>query len=140
MHGALTQGKITVRVCGISRIAFAVTLGALCAGCTDDSAVVWQKSLKSPDGSSIVVAKTTQYGGLGTAAVYTTVDIARPDGEGKAVEVLVFEVPTEPNPAAIQVEMSWSDMNHLDLAYPKDAKLSFRANLYGDTTITSHPR
>lgn len=115
-------------------------LGGLCAACTEDSAVVWQRSVKSPNGSSVAVAKTTQYSGPGTAAVFTTVDIVRADGEGKPVEVLVFEDPSEVNPAAIQVEMSWKDTALLDIAYPKNAKLSFRADLYGKTTIASHPR
>ena len=113
---------------------------ALCASCSDDSAVVWQRSLRSPDGGSVIVAKTTQYSGPGTAAVFTTVEVARADGERKPVEILVFEDPSELNPAAIQVEMSWTSDGHLEIAYPKEARLHFRADLYGDIEIKSHPR
>lgn len=141
MHSPLTFSKLFARPAGFLKIcilfmAFAASL----AGCSEDSAVVWKKELRFLDGRSIVVAKTTQYSGLGTAAVFTTVDIARADGEGKPVEVLVFEVPNETNPATITVDMSWIDATHLDVAYPKNAKLHFRADIYGDININSHPR
>lgn len=62
----------------------------------------------------------------------------RVDGEGSPVEILVFEDPLETNPSAIRVEMSWKQMSRLDIAYPKEAALSFRADLYGETMILSH--
>ena len=141
MHGPLTGSKVAARLAGflklcILSLAFTTSL----SGCSEDSAVVWKKELRFLDGSSIVVAKTTQYSGPGTAAVFTTVDIARADGEGKPVEILVFEVPNETNPATITVDMSWIDATHLDVAYPKNAKLHFRADIYGEININSHPR
>lgn len=141
MHRPLTYSKIEVSLSEFWKLLFlSPTLVALLVGCSDDSAVVWQKDLRSLDGSSIVVAKTTQYSGLGTAAVYTTVDIQRADGEGKPVQLLVFEVPSEQNPSAITVDMSWASAAVLDVAYPKNAKLTFRADLYDDIEIKSHPR
>jgi len=141
MRRPLTVPKIDALLAGFLKLSFlSLTLGVSLAGCSDDSAVVWRKDLRSLDGSSIVVAKTTQYSGPGTAAVFTTVDVARADGEGKPVQILVFEVPSEHNPSAITVDMSWVDATHLDVAYPKDAKISFRADLYGNINISSHPR
>lgn len=119
--------------------AFLVWLLLLLCGCESDQAVVWQKTLRFLDGSSTVVAKTTQYSGPGTAAVFTSVEMVRADEERKPVEILVFEVPNDPNPAKITVDMSWIDARHLDITYPVDAKLSFRADIYGDINIRSHP-
>lgn len=121
-------------------LVFAIMLVGMSSGCSDDSAVVWQASAPSPDGVNVAVAKTTQYSGPGTAAVFTTVDISRADGEGKPVEILVFEDPSEPNAAAIRVEMAWSGPERLEIGYPKGARLSFRADLFGKTAIVSHPR
>ncbi|MDF3983426.1 hypothetical protein P3W24_14045 [Luteibacter sp. PPL201] len=141
MHYPLTGLKIDNRLAGFLKLCiFSLAVGASLAGCSDDSAVVWQKDLRFPDGSSVVVARTTQYSGPGTAAVFTTVEIARADGERKPVEILVFEVPNETKPATITVDMSWIDATHLDIAYPKNAKLNFRADIYGKINIRSHPR
>jgi len=135
--GILWRAGSTAR--WVATVALLVLFLSLLSGCESDQAVVWQKDLPSLDGSRVVVAKTTQYSGAGTAAVFTTVEIARADGERKPVEILVFEVPNETKPATITVDMSWVDATHLDVAYPRDAKLSFRADLYGPINITAHP-
>lgn len=125
-----------------TRTTLACTLmaAALCAGCGKDSAVVWTAKSVAPSGDKIAVAETTQYGGPGTAGVFTTVDIVRPDSEGEPVHILVLENPSAANISAIELTFTWKDDNHLDISYPADAKLNFRADLYGNVEITSRPR
>lgn len=140
MQGPLKGSKIAARLARfLKRCILSLAFAASLAGCGEDSAVVWKKDLRFPGGSKIVVAKTTQYSGPGQAAVFTTVDIVRADGEGTPVEILVFEVPNETKPATISVDMSWIDATHLDVAYPQNAKLNFREDLYGEININAHP-
>lgn len=134
------KGDSTFRTALATSIRLApVLMGLLCVGCGKDSAVIWQAKLRSPDGSNVAVAETTQYSGPGNAGVFTSVDIVRVDAEGEPVHILVLENPSAAA-SSIQVSLKWPDENHLDIEYAADAKLNFRANLYGSIEITSHPR
>jgi len=126
--------KRFVRTCA------AVALLSGLAACGNDSAVVWQAQATSPDGSKKVVAKTEQFSGPGTAAVYTTVSVARSDGGGEPVNVLVLRNPNAKPVSALEVQMVWRDSGHLDLTFDKSAKRTFEAVLYGEVVISSSQR
>ncbi|QWT22172.1 hypothetical protein KPL74_09205 [Bacillus sp. NP157] len=119
-----------------------IALGMMlvCAGCASDSAVVWSGSVKSPSGSMVASARTIQTSGPGNASVITTVTLGYAKGSDQATSVLVVENPSAADHRRLQVDMVWRDDQHLDVTYPNDASLDFRADYFGGITISSHPR
>ncbi|KJV32524.1 hypothetical protein [Luteibacter yeojuensis] len=110
-----------------------------CAGCGKDWAVVWQSKAVSPSGTYAATAETIQNSGPGTASVGTAVKIGFADGEGTPVDVLTVANPSAANINALRIDMIWRDEHHLEIIYPPDAKLGFRADFYADINIIAHP-
>lgn len=142
MRNSLIRGcgrvqRLSVWMTRLATLLFVVT-GLV--GCGDDSAVVWKNAVTSPSGGKVVSTEVVQFGGLGTAAVITTVRISRQDGEGKPVDVLVLQNPSAANMDAIRVDTIWRDAKHLDITFPSDATLDFRADFYGGIEISSRSR
>lgn len=105
----LSSRSVTPSLGGpVAAILMSVMLLA-CVGCGERP--TWSAESRSPDW--IATAKTVEYGGFGTNAVETTIEIKRVDGSGSPERVLAF---ADSGPA-IALKMQWDGPSHLAVRY-----------------------
>lgn len=103
------------------------------AACGPDQAVIWKLETKSPKGDWLAVAKTTQYGGPGTAGLYTEVNIKRPGQEGDGAGVFNASIGSPKNS---NVKVRWLTNSQLEITYYGDAEREFQAIYFGGIDIS----
>lgn len=117
---------MTYFLAGLARFFISVCLLALLSAC-NDSAIIWATEVKSPDGHLIASAHTEQFGGLGTAAVFTSVFLKQSSSSKKPVEVLTLSNSSAYPVGITSVIMSWQSPSQLQVAYKGDATIEFQA-------------
>jgi len=102
----------------------AIVAFLLTAACNGGGTVTWSAESRSPDGRWLAVARTTEYGGFGTASTETTVelrDTSAPSVVRSSQQVLGF---MNDGPA-LALKMSWLSSEHLDVTYRGDPKILY---------------
>jgi hypothetical protein len=113
-------------ICIAYRMLMISSILAICAfisGCKD-SAIIWSAESQSPDKHYVASAHTEQFGGLGTAAVFTAVylkQVGQPS-------VMIFSLSNESAyPVGITaVDMTWITPSHLRITYRGQAVINFQ--------------
>ena len=97
---------------------------AFVSGCKD-SAVIWSSESQSPDKHFVASARTEQYGGLGTAAVITTVYLSQ--SGHSPIEILSLSNESAYPSGITAVNMTWIAPSHLSITYKGHATIEFQA-------------
>jgi len=103
---------------------FILAVCAFVSGC-NDSAIIWSGESPSPDKHFVASARTEQYGGLGTAGVYTTVYLKQ-IGQSP-VEILTLSNKSAYPLGITAVNMTWVTPSHLSITYKGHATIDFQA-------------
>jgi len=109
---------------------------AICAfvsGCKD-SAIIWSAESQSPDKHYVASARTEQYGGLGTAAVITTVYLSQ--SGHSPVEIFSLSNESAYPLGITAVNMTWITPSHLSITYKGHATINFQAVKCAGVEIT----
>lgn len=113
----------------MSRLYIHLMLLAAClalVGCGEDSAVVWQAHVKSPNGHYQVNVATIQQGGPGNAALYTLVKLSqREDGDG--IDIVDLSHNRMDEIAGGPVKVVWLDDANLRIEYVASSHVNFQA-------------
>jgi hypothetical protein len=104
-------------------ISFIFAVCAIVSGCKD-SAIIWSAESQSPDKHFVASARTEQYGGLGTAGVYTTVYLKQ--GRQSPQEILALSNETAYPLGITAVNMNWITPSHLHITYKGRAAIEFQ--------------
>lgn len=90
-----------------------------------DSAIIWSAESQSPDKHYIASARTEQFGGLGTAAVFTAVYLK----QSRQPPAMILSLSNESAyPLGITaVDMTWITPSHLSIIYRGQATINFQA-------------
>jgi hypothetical protein len=107
----------------------------LAAGCRD-VATIWSAQSRSPDGQWLAKAQTDQYGGPGTAGVYTNVSLERTSDPRHPADILTLSNETAYPLGITNVEMKWLTPSHLEVGYRGHADLDFQVVKYGGLEIS----
>jgi hypothetical protein len=97
----------------------AMFLPLLFTGCREPA--VWTSECRSQDGRWIATAQTVEYGGFGTGAAETTVEIRRSNGSGSPQRVLAFA----DGGREIGLKMHWEGSSHLVIVYAANPALLY---------------
>jgi len=107
-------------LCAIRLELFLIALlPLLFAGCRESA--IWTSESRSQDGTWIATAQTVEYGGFGTGAVETTVEIRRSNGSGPPERVLAFA----DGGREIGLKMHWEGSSHLEVVYAANPVLLY---------------
>ncbi|PYV31777.1 MAG: hypothetical protein DMG22_15595 [Acidobacteria bacterium] len=125
-------------------VVFGVCLWGACSG----ASTVWKADVRSPDGSWIASASTTQIGGPGTDAIDTVVYLKPTKYSNPPQEILAFssEGPV-PRPyvldnkanagGTIDLSMKWIAPSHLEVTYDgRRGRLNFQVVKYLEIDIS----
>lgn len=124
--------RIVLGVCRSAGSCAVICLLAISAcavfGCRE-GVTTWSAEARSPDGHWIASALSKQYGGPGTAGLYTNVYLKRTDVRQAPIEVLGFSVgELASQSGTLNLTMKWESPSHLDVAYNgRAATLYFQA-------------
>jgi hypothetical protein len=105
-------------------IFFILAVCAFVSGCKD-SAIIWSGESQSPDKHFETSARTEQYGGLGTAAVITTVYLSQ--SGHSPIEILSLSNESAYPSGITAVNMTWITPSHLSITYKGHATIDFQA-------------
>lgn len=106
-------------------------------GC-HDSATIWSTESMAPDGQWKAVARTEQYGGMGTAGVQTSVVLQRNQGTNSPIKILSFSNESAYPQGVANLELKWLTPSHLDVGYGKGASVQFQAIKCAGIEISIH--
>jgi len=112
-----------------------VVAASMAASSCKDSALIWSGQSKSPDGTWDVTAQTEQFGGMGTAAVTTTVYMGQHGNSRPPLEILELWNGSAYPEGVTHVQMNWLTPAHLEVVYQK-ATVNFQAVRLAGVTIT----
>jgi hypothetical protein len=127
MHTMRSRSEL---VCRLRRIASGRRLAGSCAvvcllaiavcsvfGCREGGTTLSAEA-RSPDGRWVASAFSKQYGGPGTAGLYTDVYLKRTDVRQAPIEVLDFSVGELASQSGIlNLTMTWQSPSRLDVTY-----------------------
>jgi hypothetical protein len=83
-----------------------------------DSETTLSAEARSPDGHWVASASTTEYGGPGTAGLYTQVYLKRTDVRDAPTEILGFSVGGRASEdGALNLTMKWQSPSRLEVTY-----------------------
>jgi hypothetical protein len=105
----------------------------LLSGC-QDSATIWSAESPSPNGYWLASAKTEQFGGPGTAGVYTTVYLKQ--GSHSPVQILTFSNESAYPSGITSVGMNWVSASHLEVTYKGHADLQFQVVKFAGVDVS----
>ncbi len=106
-------------------IFFILAVCTFVSGCKD-SAIIWSAESQSPDKHFVASARTEQYGGLGTAAVFTAVYLKK-SGQQEAKGILLLSNESAYPLGITAVNMTWITPSHLSITYKGHATINFQA-------------
>ncbi len=108
-----------------ARVTVLLVFATLVCSCGDTS-TVWTAESRSPDGKTLVRARTVQPSGIGTGDFGTFADLNWTVGSQPPVVILAFaEGPNEPG--GMNVGMNWLTPTHLELTYKGARTIDFQA-------------
>jgi hypothetical protein len=120
--------------------ALAFIAADLFSGChTSDR--TWSQELRSPDGQHVVIGRSDVYGGFGTDASQTTVDLNWTTGSQNPVNILVIpDAPADGKQRSL-IKMKWLSPTSLEITYNGHEPPLFQAlRCYGvDITLQTVP-
>lgn len=114
-----------------------VLAASLMSGC-HDSATIWSAESMAPNGQWKAIARTEQYGGMGTAGVQTSVVLQRNQGPDSPIEILSFSNESAYPQGIANLELRWLTPSHLDVGYRKGATVQFQAVKCAGIEISIH--
>ena len=134
--------------CPVRRAVSLFILGGCVLAACSGASTVWKADVRSPDGSWIASASTTQIGGPGTDAIDTVVYLKPTKYSNPPQEILAFssEGPV-PRPyvldnkanagGTIDLSMKWIAPSHLEVTYDgRRARLNFQVVKYLEIDIS----
>jgi hypothetical protein len=123
-------------------------IGVLASGCTSkEDLTVWKATFPSPDGAWLASVSTVQNGGFGSAAINTSVYLARAGNSGSPTEVLGFSCNgpmarpyvldnVANKGGSINLTMKWITPSHLEVTFSGHPDLYFQVVKYAGIEIS----
>jgi hypothetical protein len=124
--GALKRAKKIA-----ARVVVAVTALLPVAGCDKDPTITVRDEVKSPDGTWTVQTRYENWDGPGNNYEQTQVVISQTGRHDAPQEILSLEANVS------DIVITWRDNHHLELVYPKGAKVTFQVVRLGDVDISA---
>ena len=111
---------------------FLLAYCGLTAGCSQQKETLWSSDARSPDGHWLAEARTNDFSGPGTAAVYSVVNLRRTDSSFPPETILAFGE----NPVELQrPEMKWQSSGELDIVFTREPHLDTQVARYAGVDI-----
>lgn len=110
-------------------------LGLVLSGCKD-SKIIQKEEVKSPDGYWTARMEIEQFGGPGTAGLFTNVYLFRSNTNDKPIDILTL---SDKSVDTAQIQMRWVGDRRLEVRHFPDSEVSFQVvKCCGDITISVH--